>query len=101
MDIKLNKSTTFRPQTNKQTEVVNWSVAHLLRGYCAKHPKLWDDKLHYVQHAYNRAIHSSTHKSPFETCFGYFPKSLLDFVFGKESVEYGQVDADKALKFIK
>jgi hypothetical protein len=101
MDTKLKKSTTFHPQTDRQTEVVNRIVAHLLRGYCAKHPKLWDAQLHYVQHAYNRAIHSSTQKSPFKTCFGYLPKSPLDFVFGKDSVEYGQVDADKALKFIQ
>ena len=89
MDTKLKKSTTFHPQTDGQTEVVNQTVVHLLRGYCAKHPKLWDEQLHYVQHAYNRAIHSSTQKSPFETCFGYFSKSSLDFVYGKDSVGYG------------
>ena len=81
--------------------MVNRTVVHLLRGYCAKHTKLWDEQLHYVQHAYERAIHSSTHKSPFETCFGYFPKTLLDFVSGKDTVEYGQVDADKSHKFIQ
>ena len=80
--------------------MVNQTVKHLLRGYCAKHPKLWDEQLHYVQHAYNRAIHSSTQKSPFETCLGYLPKSPLDFVFGKDLVEYGQIDVDKDLKFI-
>jgi hypothetical protein len=96
MDTKLKKSTTFHPQTDGQTEVVNRTVVHILQGYCAKHPKLWDEQLHYVQHAYNRAIHSSTQKSPFETCFGYLPKSPLDFIFGKDTVECEQVDADKA-----
>ena len=48
IDTKLNKSTTFHPQTDGQTKVVNWIVVHLLRGYCVKHPKLWDEKLHYV-----------------------------------------------------
>ena len=42
-----------------------------------------------------------TQKSAFETCFGYLPKSLLDFVFGKDTVKCGQVDADKAQKFIQ
>jgi hypothetical protein len=101
MDTKMKKSTAFHPQTNDQTEVVNKTVVHLLQGYCAKHPKLWDEQLHYVQHAYNRAIHSSTQKSPFETCFGYLPKSPLDFIFGKDTVECEEVDANKARRFIQ
>ena len=40
-------------------------------------------------------------KSPFETCFGYLPKYPLEFVFGKDTVESGRVDVDKARKFIQ
>jgi hypothetical protein len=101
MDTKLKKSTAFHPQTDGQTEVVNRTVVHLLRAYCSKHPKLWDEHLHYVQHAYNRAKHSSTQMSPFETCFGYLPKSPLDFIFGKDIVVDGQYDIDRAEKFIE
>ena len=43
MDTKFKKSTDFHPQTNGQTEVVNRTIVHLLRGYCSKHPKLWDE----------------------------------------------------------
>jgi hypothetical protein len=101
MDTKLKKRTTFHPQTNGQTEVVNRTVVHLLRGYCRKHPKLWDEHLHYIQHAYNRAKHSSTQTSPFEACFGYLPKSPLDFIFGKDISIDGQYDIDRAEKFIE
>jgi hypothetical protein len=80
---------------------VNRTVVHILRGYCSKHPKLWDESLHYVQHAYNRALHSSTNRSPFETCFGYLPKSPMDFMFGEEDKEDGHDDANKAIKFIQ
>ena len=86
MDTKLKKSCAFHPQTDGQTKVVNRIVVHLLRGYCGKYPKRWDEQLHYIQHAYNRAIHSSTKRSPFETCFGYLPKSPLDFIFDKDSI---------------
>ena len=33
MDTNLKKGTAFHPQTNGQTEVVNKTVVHLLRGY--------------------------------------------------------------------
>jgi hypothetical protein len=101
MDTKLKKSTAFHPQTDGQTEVVNRTVVHLLRAYCSKHPKLWDEHLHYIQHAYNRAKHSSTQTSPFEACFGYLPKSPLDFIFGKDIAVDGQYDIDRAEKFIE
>jgi len=101
MDTKLKKSTAFHPQTDGQTEVVNRTVIQLLRRYCSKHPNLWDEHLCYVQHAYNRAKHSSTQRSPFETCFGFIPKSSLDFVFGKNIVVDGHSDVDKVTKFIE
>lgn len=101
MDTKLKKRTTFHPQTNGQTEVVNKTMIPLLRGYCSKHPKLLDEHLCYVQHAYNHATHSSTQRSPFETCFGFIPKSHLDFVFGKYIVVDGHSGVDKATKFIE
>ena len=84
MDTKLKKSTTFHPQTDGQTEVVNRIVIHLLRGYCRKNPKLWDKNLHYIERVYNRGKHSSTQTSPFEACRGYLRRSPLDFIFGKD-----------------
>ena len=59
MDTNMVKSTNIHPQIDSQTEVVNREMIHILRGYCSKHPKLWDESLPYVQHAYNRALHSS------------------------------------------
>lgn len=67
MDTILKKSITFHPQTDGQIKVVNKTVIQLLIGYCRIHPKLCDEHLSYVQHAYNRARHSSTKRSPFET----------------------------------
>jgi hypothetical protein len=58
-------------------------MVHLLRGYCNKHPKLWDEQLPYIQHTYNHVMHSSTHKTPFEICLGYLPKSPMEFVLEK------------------
>ena len=48
MDTQLKKTTAFHPQTDGQTKVVNMTMIQLLRGYCSKHPKLWDEHLCYV-----------------------------------------------------
>lgn len=81
--------------------MVNRIVVHILRGYCSRHPNLRDESLHYVHHAYNRALHSSTGRHPFETCFGYLLKSPMDFMFGAEAREDRHVDADKEINFIQ
>ena len=57
--------------------------------------------MHYIQHAYNRAKHSSTSTSPFEACYGYFPRSPLDFIFERYVAIDGHGDIDKARKFIE
>jgi hypothetical protein len=96
MDTKLKRSTTFHPQTNGQTEVVKGTLVQLLRGYNQK------DSI-YIQHSYNRAVHTSTSKSPFETCFGYFPPSPLDVVYGQQSEVKEDLtgDALRAEKFVE
>jgi hypothetical protein len=101
MDTKLKKSTTFHPQIDGQTEVVNRTIVHLLHGYCNKHPKLWDEHLHYIQNSYNWAKHSLNQTSPFEACFCYFPKSPLDFIFGKDIYIDGHYEIDRENKFIE
>jgi hypothetical protein len=85
MVTKLKRSIAFHPQTDEQTEVVNRTMVLLFRGYYSKHLKLCDEHIPYVQHAYNRALHSSTQSSPFETCFGYLPKVPLDLMYGRDA----------------
>ena len=84
MDTKLKISTIFDPQTYGQTKVVNRTLVWLLRGYNKKHLKVWDENLMYIQHSYNKSVQTSTGKSRFETCFGYFPPSPLHIAYGKK-----------------
>jgi hypothetical protein len=55
---------------------------HVLRGYNQKHLNTWDENMIYIQHSYNKVVHTSTSKSPFETCFGYLTPLFLDLVYG-------------------
>ncbi len=100
-DTKLKKSIKFHLQKDGQIEVVNRTVTHLLRGYCSKHPKLWDEHLHYIQHVYNWDKHSSTQTLPFQACLGYLPKYPLDVIFGKDVAIDGHSDIDKARNSIE
>ena len=74
----------------------------LLRGYNQNHPKPWDENLIYIQHSYNKGVDTSIRKSPFETCFVYFPPSPLDVVYGKKwwVREHTIGEALRAEKFI-
>ena len=78
LDTKLTKSTTFHPQTDGQTEVVNRMIVHILRMYNSKHPRTWDESLPYVQHSYNRALNSSIGHIPFQVGFGFQPLCPID-----------------------
>jgi len=102
MDTRLKRSITFHSQIDGQIEVVNRIVVQLLRGYSGKHLKSRDEHLEYIQHAYNRAIHSSINKSPFETCFGYLPPSPFDCVFGQQKDEENSLEKEEqqATKFV-
>jgi hypothetical protein len=46
--------------------------------YNSKHPHTWDESLPYVQHNYNRAIHSSTDHNPFQVGLGFQPLGPMD-----------------------
>jgi hypothetical protein len=96
---------TFHPQTDGQTEVVNRMIVHILRMYNSKHPLTWDESLPYVQHSYNRALHSSTDHNPFQVGFGFQPLGPIDVslplaVTSTDSYS-NPTEADKATRFIE
>ncbi len=76
-------------------------MIYLRRGYCGKHPKLWDEQIPYVRHAYNRAVLSSTQSSLFEFFFGYFPKDPLDMVFERDGYSSEQNNRDTTRNFVQ
>ncbi|TYK22485.1 F15O4.13 [Cucumis melo var. makuwa] len=75
---KLLFSTTCHPQMDGQTEVVNRTLGALLRSLISKNLMSWEETLPFVEFAYNRAIHNTTHFSPFEVVYGFNPLTPLD-----------------------
>ena len=105
LDTKLTKSTYFHPQIDGQTEVINRMIVHILCMYNSKHPCTWDESLPYVQHSYNRALHSSTDHNPFQVGLGFQPLCRIDvampFAATQADSAHIQSEFSKADSFIE
>ena len=67
---KLRRSTTYHPQTDRQTEVVNRGVEAYLRCFCGERPKEWINWLHWAEFWYNITYHNSLGMTPFQAVYG-------------------------------
>ena len=72
----------------------------MLKGYTDRNPMTWDDHVVYIQYSYNRAFHSSTQKSPFQTCFSYLSPSPFD-VDMRRKTQQMQDEAKKVDKLVE
>jgi hypothetical protein len=93
-------STTYHPQTDGQTEVVNRSLSTLQRAVLKKNLKLWEESLPHVEFAYNRAVHSTTKFCPFEIVYSFKPTAPID-ILPLPMQERVNFDASKCAEFIK
>ena len=97
---KLLFSTTFHPQIDGQTEVVNRTLSTLLRAMMKKNLREWEDCLPHVEFAYNRAVHSTTQLCPFEVVYGFKPITPLDLL-PLPIQERTNMEASKRVDFVK
>ena len=70
LNTTLNFSTSFHPQTYRQTKRVNQELEDLLRMYVKDQPSKWEDYLHLVEFAYNNNYQASARFSPFKIFYG-------------------------------
>ena len=75
---ELSFSTSFHPQTDGQTEVVNRSLGNLLRCLIGENPRNWESILPLAEFAYNSSLNRTINTSPFEVVYGNKPLSVLD-----------------------
>ncbi|KAA0057268.1 Ty3/gypsy retrotransposon protein [Cucumis melo var. makuwa] len=76
---KLNRSSSYHPQTDGQTEVVNKSVEAYLRYFCREKPREWSQWLHWAEYWYNTTYHGSIGISPFQAVYGRLPPPLIQY----------------------
>ena len=71
LNVELHKSTSFHPQTDGQTERVNWIAEEYLRHYCSFQQDDWVELLPLGEYAYNSAIQESAKMSSFCVNYGF------------------------------
>jgi hypothetical protein len=62
-------SSTYHPQTDGQTKVVNKSLGDLLRSLVTEHHSQWDSILSQTEFSYNDLVNRRTGKSPFQIVY--------------------------------
>jgi len=75
LQVKLNLSTAFYPESDGQTERVNLTLEQYLRSYCSYQQDDWVSLLPFAEHAYNTSMSESTKASPFEINYGFSPQT--------------------------
>jgi len=71
LQVKLNVSTAFHPETDGQTERVNQTLEQYLRSYCSYQQDDWVSLLPFAEHAYNISLSESAKASPCEINYGF------------------------------
>jgi hypothetical protein len=66
-------STSFRPQTDGQTERVNLVIQQFLRNYVVADQQDWVDHLELAKFCYNNSEHSTNGSTPFQMVTGKSP----------------------------
>jgi hypothetical protein len=77
--VKLKMSTTFHPQTDGQSEVVNKTIAMYLRCITGDRPRAWVDWLAWAEYCYNTSYHSALKTTPFRVVYGRDPPPLVPY----------------------
>ena len=72
-------NSSYHPQTDGQSEVLNKTLEMYLRCFSYENPKTWFSLLPWAQFWYNSSFHHSIGMSPFKAVFGRDPPSIVRY----------------------
>ncbi|KAD7479941.1 hypothetical protein E3N88_03077 [Mikania micrantha] len=100
---KLNLSSSYHPQMDGQSEVLNRCLESYLRCFAQEQPRKWNSFLPWAEYSYNTGFHSATGITPFYVVYGRPPPSLIPYVVGEtNNAELEQLlDRDDMLKLLR
>ncbi|CAM8880380.1 unnamed protein product [Rhodiola kirilowii] len=78
----LAPSTTYHPQIDGQTEVVNHTLEDYLICYVVENQSDWEEFLPWAELSYNTSWHSTINMTPFEVVYGRQPPTIVDYIAG-------------------
>jgi len=84
---QLQLSTSYHPQTDGQTEVVNKCLETYLRCFTSKKQHLWVQWLPLAEWWYNTNYHGTTKMTPYEAVYGQLPPSPTSYIKGCSKVQ--------------
>ncbi|KAD5961741.1 hypothetical protein E3N88_13214 [Mikania micrantha] len=100
----LKMSTSYHPQTDGQTEVVNRCLEAYLRCFAQEQPTKWSQFLSWAEFSYNTGYHTSTGMTPFLVVYGREPPKLYPYNKGETvnaELEHQLLARDDMLKLLK
>lgn len=100
----LHRSTTYHPQSDGKTEVINKIMETFLRCFINGQPRSWGMWLPWLEFWYNTSFQVSINCSPFKVVYGREPPTLIRFEKGSTAVatlEEQLIERDAILDDIK
>src|SRR5207248_1784871 len=76
LDVHLNMSIAFHPQTDDQSEALNQVLKQYLRIFCTYHQDDWVKLLLFAEFSYNNSINTFTKMMPFYAIYRQRPHSV-------------------------
>lgn len=83
----LSMSTSFHPQTDGQSEVVNRGLEQYLRAFTQDKPSSWVKMLGWAEFHYNTSVHSGLKMTPFQALYGRTPPTIPSYTRGSTSIQ--------------
>ncbi|GKD06938.1 transposon ty3-G gag-pol polyprotein [Tanacetum coccineum] len=81
------RCSSYHPQSDGQTEVVNCTMEQYLRCFARDKPKKWVEWMPWAEYNYNTSVHTSTKMTPFQVVYGRPPPKLLPYVPGTTNIQ--------------